>query len=268
MNIGLVLSGGGVRGVAHIGAIKALEEHGISPTHIAGTSSGAIVGALYANGLNHQEMLEFFNTLELFKMNKYARNKPGFIDSEKFYEGLKAYFPVDSFEALEKKLFVTTTEILEGKLKVFQEGELILSLLASASFPGVFSPVRIGDGYYADGGVLNNFPVEVLETHCERIIGVYVNPFEPTTMNQLRHSYNIVERAYHIKSANDSIPKFEKCDLVILPMELSNYGMFAFKKTNEIFELGYRIASELLDSISTTLFTDDTVEFTKNSEMI
>ena len=81
MNTGLVLSGGGVRGVAHIGAIKALEEHDIYPTHIAGTSAGAVVGALYAGGRNWEEMLDFFKTVELFTLKKYARNKPGFVDT-------------------------------------------------------------------------------------------------------------------------------------------------------------------------------------------
>jgi NTE family protein len=81
MNIGLVLSGGGVRGVAHIGVIKALIDYSIFPTHIAGTSAGAIVGALYANGNTWQEILEFFKTVPIFRINKFAMNKPGFIDT-------------------------------------------------------------------------------------------------------------------------------------------------------------------------------------------
>ena len=81
MNTGLVLSGGGARGAAHIGAIKALEEFGISPTHVSGTSAGAIVGALYAAGVNWPEILNFFKTISIFQTTRYARNKPGFINS-------------------------------------------------------------------------------------------------------------------------------------------------------------------------------------------
>src|SRR6056297_1530301 len=97
MNTGLVLSGGGVRGVAHIGAIKALGEFGIRPSHIAGTSAGAIVGALYAGGCNWEEILDFFKTTQIFSIKKYARSKPGFVDTEKFYDHLKSYLPEDNF---------------------------------------------------------------------------------------------------------------------------------------------------------------------------
>ena len=89
MNIGLVLSGGGMRGVAHIGAIKALEEHGIFPNHIAGSSVGAIVGALYAYGHSWDKILEFFKNIQILDLKKYALNKPGFIDAEKFYSNFK-----------------------------------------------------------------------------------------------------------------------------------------------------------------------------------
>ena len=100
MNIGLVLSGGGVRGVAHIGVIKALEEHGLFPTHIAGTSAGAIVGALYANGNTWQEILEFFKTVPIFRIDKFAMNKPGFIDTEKLYDGFRTTLKDDDFKTL------------------------------------------------------------------------------------------------------------------------------------------------------------------------
>ena len=93
MKIGLVLSGGGIRGTAHIGAIKAMEELGIVPTYVSGTSAGAVVGALYANNTTLPEILDFFKTIPLFQGNKYALGKPGFIDSEKFYEDFKKMLP-------------------------------------------------------------------------------------------------------------------------------------------------------------------------------
>ena len=89
MKIGLVLSGGGARGAAHIGVLKALEEHGISPSHISGTSVGAIVGALYAANVHWSEILNFFKTTSIFHTKRFAFNKPGFLDTEKFYDDLK-----------------------------------------------------------------------------------------------------------------------------------------------------------------------------------
>ncbi|MBT8394175.1 MAG: patatin-like phospholipase family protein, partial [Bacteroidia bacterium] len=171
MNLGLVLSGGGVRGAAHIGAIKALEEFSIHPTHIAGTSAGAIVGALYAYGYSCKEMNSFFKKVQILDFKKYARNKPGFIDSEKYYSIFTEYFPIDDFSILKKKLTITATDILEGTLKAFSRGELIKPIIASATFPGLFAPIKINDSYYIDGGTLNNFPVELVSDSCDTIIG-------------------------------------------------------------------------------------------------
>ncbi|EPR72379.1 UPF0028 protein YchK [Winogradskyella psychrotolerans RS-3] len=163
MNIGLVLSGGGARGAAHIGVIKALEEHGIFPTHIAGTSSGAIVGALYAAGVPWSEILTFFKTIPLFHTKRYARNKPGFLNSDNFYEDLKTYFPKDNFNDLKKPLFIPAANIIDGTSKMFSKGQLIKPIIASVSFPGVFTPTEINGQFYVDGGTLNNFPVEPLK---------------------------------------------------------------------------------------------------------
>ena len=102
MNLGLVLSGGGMRGAAHIGAIKALEEHNLYPNHIAGTSAGAIVGALYAYGYKWKDILTFFKGIQILDIKKYALNKPGFIDAEKFYPEFKKYIKNDDFSFLEK----------------------------------------------------------------------------------------------------------------------------------------------------------------------
>ena len=246
MNIGLVLSGGGIKGVAQIGAIKALEEHNIYPTHISGTSAGAIVGVLYARGVPWAEILDFFKTIPIFHVKKYARKKPGFIDTEKFYGDFKKFFPEDNFNILKKPLFVAATNVVKGTLKVFDNGELIRPVLASASFPGVFTPIKIDGTYYIDGGVLNNFPVEPLKAHCERIIGIYVNPLKTIRMEHLKHSYNVLERAFKIKSAAESIKKIPECDLAIYPEELCDYGAFDMYNTDAIFNLGYTATKELL----------------------
>src|SRR5690554_5127561 len=139
-NLGLVLSGGGARGAAHIGALKAFEENGISPTHISGTSVGAIVGALYAAGVHWSEMLEFFKSISIFNTKRFAFNKPGFLDTENFYDDLKVFFSRDSFDVLEKSLFITATDVVTGNLKIFSKGQLIKPVIASASFPGIFTP--------------------------------------------------------------------------------------------------------------------------------
>lgn len=249
MTIGLALSGGGMRGIAHIGAIQALEEQGIVITHIAGSSVGAIIGALYSYGYNSKEMLEFFRVIQILDFKKYALNKPGFIDAEKFYDAFHNYLKVDDFSSLKKKLIITATNILNGELQTFDSGALIKPLLASAAFPGVFAPVQIDDSYYVDGGVLDNFPVEQIREKCDVVIGVYVNGFLPVSMDDLKHSHNVIERAFKFKTVKEDLKKFDDCDIIICPKELSIYGTFDKKYLDTIYKIGYDNTNRILSTI-------------------
>ena len=249
MNTGLVLSGGGYRGIAHIGVLKALDEYGIKPSYVAGTSSGAIIGALYAAGYRYDKILKILEGIHIFSVYKYARKKPGFVDTEKFIDELAPHFAEDSFSSLKIPLFVTTTNILNGKLEVFNSGQLIKPILASAAFPGVFSPLRIEDQYYIDGGTLNNFPVDLIRGLCDKIIGVYVNPFRKISFEEVKSSFNVLERAYQIRSANNAISKFNDCDILVLPQGLHKYGTFSIKDMNPVVEMGYRSAMQSLKRI-------------------
>lgn len=246
-NIGLVLSGGGARGAAHIGALKAFEEYGISPTHISGTSIGAIVGALYAADVHWTEILKFFKTTSIFHTKRFAFNKPGFLDTEKFYDDLNVYLPRDNFDSLQKPLYITATNVLNGKLKIFSKGQLIKPVIASASFPGVFTPTEINGSYYIDGGILNNFPVEPLKKHCDKIIGVYINSLKKISIKDLKYSYSVADRALKIRAAYDSVTKFSECDLIISPEELGEYAVFGMSNTDIIFELGYAATIKALE---------------------
>jgi NTE family protein len=237
--VGLVLSGGGIKGVAHIGAIKALEENNISPYYISGTSAGAIIGAFYAYGYSPENILSFFKKLSLFSVSRYAFRKPGIINTDKFYEDFKVYFPEDDFGALKKKLFVTTVNILNGEIKIFKQNELIKPFLASAAYPGLFSPVKIDNEIYADGGILDNFPLTPLTDFCDHIIGVHTSPLTIIDHNKLKHSYNVLERAIKINFSKSSIEKFNKCDILVNPQELHKFGLFGMNNIYEIYNIGY-----------------------------
>lgn len=239
LKYGLVLSGGGVRGIAHVGVIKALEEHGIYPAYISGASSGAVVGAFYAAGYKTDEIMKFFLKTSLFSVRNYTVRKAGFLDTIKFYKLFKKYFPEDDFAALEKSLSIVTTNMITGKSKYFHKGPLILPLLASAAFPGVFSPIRIDDDLYADGGIVNNFPTEPLMSDCDKIIGVYAQPLKEVKAKDLKTSFAIMERAYYISRASKAWQKFNDCDLVISPNSLNQYGTFSMNRIEEIYQIGY-----------------------------
>lgn len=253
MKTGLILSGGGYRGIAHIGVIRAMEEAGLTPDFIAGTSAGAVVGALYASGISTEDMLGFFKGLQLFSIGNYAFGKPGWLDPDNFYESFRDFLPVDDFSSLKIPLKVTATNILNGELEIFQEGPLVRPLLASAAFPGIFAPVEIGEGYYVDGGVLNNFPADLLREEVGFLIGVYVNPFEEVQRTEIKNSITVLERVLKLKTAQESIRKFELCDLVVYPKKLRNYSTFLEKDLDTIFDLGYREAKKQIGEASPDL---------------
>lgn len=245
--IGLVLSGGGYRGIAHVGVLKAMEERGIVADFISGTSAGAMVGALHAAGYHWAEVLDTFEKMEVFSFRNYAMNKPGMIDSDKFYPTLNELFPEDQFEALKTPLFVAATDIVEGKTRFFHEGDLIRPILASMAVPGVFSPVEIDGNLLCDGGVTNNFPTEPLLSLTDTLVGVYVNPLEKITKDKLKSGLAVVQRAYFVIRAVTSQQKFSDCDILIAPSGLNHFGVLSRGDTQAAFQLGYAEAIKQID---------------------
>lgn len=248
-SIGLVLSGGGVRGMAHIGLIKALKEHGLEAQMVAGSSVGALVGALYANGNSVESMLDFFRKTPLFQYSFFAINKPGFIDTERYFSIFKGYFPKDTFESLEKPLYVVATDLLSGEEKVFNSGELILPLLASAALTPVFSPVEIEGILYADGGIMNNFPKEYLDEKVDFMIGSNVSIAAEIHKNDLRNSIQLAGRVTSLMIYASSKEKVNQCHLFIEPKELDKIGVLDKKGIENAFSIGYEHGCRAIEQL-------------------
>lgn len=245
--IGLVLSGGGVRGVAHLGAITFMEELGIEAEVISGTSAGSIVGGLYAAGHSVETIFDVFKSTSIFSWSNFTAKKPGIIDSDRFYPILKELIPEDDFASLKKKLYVTATDIINGIVTTFSEGEVIKAILASSAVPVVFSPVKIGESLFVDGGVLNNFPIEPLQGRCTAIIGINVHPIKAVTEKDIGSSISIMERLLRIAIYHQTRQKLPYCNIAISPPELANYGTFDRNHFDEIFEIGYNAAKKKRD---------------------
>jgi len=254
--LGIVLSGGGSRGLAHAGVLRALVEDGIEPDCVSGTSSGAIIGALYAAGHSAAEMLRFFEVANPFRLSRLALGKPGFIDGEKIAADFKQWLPDDSFEALHKPLFVTATDLVAGRLEIFSSGPLVRTLIASSAVPFVFSPTAIGDRLFADGGIVDNFPIEPLIGLCDKILGVYATPLREPLPNELDSTFAVSQRALEIGMYNASKRKFHQADYLLCPAELSLYSTFDTKRHAEIAAIGYRAARESMAEIRAHLGFD------------
>ncbi|MBT8384225.1 MAG: patatin-like phospholipase family protein, partial [Bacteroidia bacterium] len=125
-------------------------------------------------------------------------------------------------------------------------GELIRAFLASAAFPGIFSPVTIGDGMYADGGILDNFPVSPLKGLCDQIIGIYTSPIQIITPDKLRNSLSVLDRAIRINFSSGSLLKFSECDILIYPDALNKFSLFDRNHIDEIYQMGYQATKKKL----------------------
>lgn len=242
--IGLVLSGGGVRAIAHIGFIKVLLENNIVPTKVSGTSGGALVAALYAAGYPLEDMLTFFHETPLLKLSLYARHKPGIMDSDKYVDFFKKFFPEDSFESLKYPLTVTATNLLKGKLDYFNQGQLIKPLIASSALPLIFSPVEINNSIYCDGGVLNNFPIEPLKKECSVIFGSFVNPVSSIEKSEINSALKLLYRVYHVGLDANNVKKFKLCKYVFSPPGINNVGVLDSKSIEKAYKIGYEYAQK------------------------
>lgn len=243
--LGIVLSGGGHKGLAHAGALKFLNEVDIFPTIIAGTSAGSIVGGLYAFGMKPDEILSFFKSVSLFSWNHITFRKAGFLDANSFESYLKDIFKDRTIGDLEQELFITATDISRGRLRVFNQHTRVTdAILASSAFPGVFSPVLVQGKLYSDGGILNNFPVNIIQGRCDYIIGINVCPNVAVEETKLSSIKSVAIRAFEIMTSHNSNAQNELCDWYIEPRKLAEYTTFETNKSkmDEIFNIGYQEA--------------------------
>ena len=240
---GIVLSGGGARGIAHLGILKALEELGIKPSIISGTSAGAIAGAFYAKGFEIEEILSIIKNGHFFNFSNLNIVKQGIFSMKGFEDIYKTYFKNNTFEDLKIPLFVAATDILKGEINYFNEGELSNALLASSCIPVLFQPVQYKGNHYVDGGVLNNFPIEPLLGNCHKIIGINVNSINKEE-HQI-HTKNVLDRSFHLALNSANNHKFSMCDLYIEPPKMSRFGLLDLDKIDSIYSYGYQYGLSL-----------------------
>jgi len=242
----LILSGGGIRGMAHIGFIKALQEHGITIDRVSGASAGSLVGALFCNGNSTEDMLEFFKETPLFRYNYFSINKPGLIDTDRYYSVLKGYLMHDSFEELATPLHVAATNLQEGYLREFHSGPLIRPLLASASLSPVFSPVEIEGQLYADGGILSNFPLEFVADKAHRFIGSNTTELSSLSSKHLRNALQLTARVSSLMIYSRTKEKLQRCDFYIQPSGLKKIGFLDKSGIEKAYTIGYEEGSRAI----------------------
>ena len=275
--IGLVLSGGAAKGLAHIGVIKVLEEIGITPDYITGTSMGAVVGALYALGYTADELSEINSNAdwekllsdriplnkvifeEKYEYKRYILGIPirnykfklpsGVIEGqqlEKFFANYMWPLPeVESFDSLSIPFHCMGVDLISGKTIEFDSGNLAESIRASMSIPSIFAPESIDTMLLVDGGVIRNFPVEeVIEMGADIVIGVYVGFDEKVTKEDLFSLSDVLSRATVFYGIFDSKKQMELTNILLEP-NLQGLGASDFAKAKRIEILGEVAALEI-----------------------
>lgn len=244
--LGLVLSGGGARGYAHLGALRALTEHGIFPDVIAGTSVGSLIGVLYADGHTPDELFTYAKSIKLWELVESTIPRVGLFKATGIGAILRKHLRVKTFEELKLPMNVIAADIECGEVKVFNSGKIIPAITASCSVPIIFTPVEINGHHYVDGGLLKNFPVSVIRDQCDTVIGIDISPVVSVKYDQSMKY--VVERVMNYMVGANTVEERAACDYLIEAEDVSIFSLFDFKHVEQIYEKGYEAAAQYLDA--------------------
>lgn len=240
---GIALSGGAARGFAHLGVLKFLEEQGIFPEIIAGTSAGSIAGAFYADGYAPDEIFGIFSHTRIMDFLDISLPKKGLLKTKGLKKVLEDNLKSKSFEELKKPLFVCVTDLNHARAEYINHGNLIDAVIASCSIPVVFEPFIRSEITYVDGGVVNNLPVEAIRDKCKKLIAVNVNPL--TYQKEIKGVVGIMVRSFLLAASKDIAAKKQLADIYIETKKISAYAYYEISKSKEMFDIGYEEAESV-----------------------
>jgi NTE family protein len=259
IKIGLALGGGGARGIAHIGVLKVLEREGIKIDYLCGTSMGALIGACYSLGMTVEEIEQQVLKIrkrDLMKMVDLRHPKRSIIKGNKVYQYITSLIDDAEFSDTKIPFAVVTTNLETGEEEILEKGLIAEAVQASVSVPGIFPPVKIGDSYLIDGGVVNPTPIDVSKNQgADLVIGVdlitkrRVKLDNPGTIAALMQSYDIIRMMavkYKMQKAND-------CTVLIRPHVGGIVESFKFSEIPEIIKKGEIATEEMISEIKSRI---------------
>ncbi|MDY0082356.1 MAG: patatin-like phospholipase family protein [Ignavibacteriaceae bacterium] len=264
MRVGIAFGAGGARGIAYLLMIEALDELGVKPSIISGSSIGAVVGAFYAAGFSSKEMKEILNQLinpksdsvftfllksdivKMFTLFDPQFIRSGFIKGEKFQNYMKTNLKCSRFEELKTPLKIVATDYWKKEEVVFDKGDLLNPIKASYSLPGLFTPVKIKNRILIDGGAVNPLPYDLIKDKCDITIAIDVTALINKNGDELPTTFDSVFTTY--QTMQNSIIKerlkFLKPDIYIRP-EIYDVRVFDFLKADSIFHQAEPAKEEL-----------------------
>jgi len=248
--IGIALGAGGARGLAHILMLETLDELGLKPAYVSGSSIGAIAGVLYCSGMTGKELRELLNTLTVPERNSIKNvfnlkwldfimpkfDGAGLLKAENFINFLFGSISARTFEELDIPLFVVTSNFWTREEVVFKSGDLVSAMQASISLPGIFAPVLIDDKVLIDGGAVNPVPFDILPNDCDLTIAIDVighrtagPDLVPSMMEAIFNTFQIMEKSITRQKLRVVCP-----DIYIEPY-ISDVRVLEFHKAEHVF---------------------------------
>lgn len=278
--VGLVLSGGGAKGLAHVGVLKTLDSLGVRVDYIAGTSMGAVVGALYASGYTGQQLDSIIRStnFNLLISDKVPRNSKTFYErknSEKYvltlpFNNFKIQLPssisrgqnvfnllskltlnvsgINDFSKLPIPFYCVATDIQSGEEVILDHGNLAQAIAASSALPTLFQPVKLNNKLLMDGGIVNNFPVNgLLSKNLDYIIGVDVQD-DLLMVDELNSVSNIMLQINNFRAVEELNKKSKLLDIYIQP-DVDDFSIISFGQGLKIIEEGQKETLKFLDRL-------------------
>lgn len=253
--LGLALSAGGSRGVAHIGFLKALEEQGIKPDFIAGTSMGAVIGSCYAKGCSTDYMIEVIKKLkfgDIFDLSLNPIKNAALLRSQKMSKQIKKHLGETTFCELKIPFSCVATDLISGKIVVLggADEEVCSSVVASASIPSVFKPVQKDDKLLVDGGVLCRVPIDTVRNMGAQVVVAVDVLGEVRRCEKKPNVFTIMSRIFDIADSELTHykTKAQNPDLMIVP-DLGDMSQYKFKNIDSAIERGYQTGKEYASQI-------------------
>lgn len=214
--LALVLGGGAARGFAHIGVIKVLEANGIVPDMIVGTSAGSLVGALYASGMDAFELQRAGLALDESTFSDWTLAGRGLLKGEAIASYVNQQLKNQSMEQLKRPLAIVATDLRTGEPIVFQRGNTGVAVRASSAVPGIFTPVRIGDRDYVDGGLTHPVPAAIAKTLGADVVLAVDISAKPTS-KEPASTIDVLLQTFTIMGSRISQYELAKADILIRP---------------------------------------------------
>ena len=247
IKVGVAFGGGGAKGMAHIGVIKAFEEYGLDFDYVAGTSVGSIMGSAYASGMKSSEILKIAKSM---KTSDIRTSKVFFVPSKT--EGIESMirdnFGDINIENLKKPFSAVAVDIKSTKELCISKGNLAKAVAGSCCVPGIFQPVQFGDYLLCDGGLQNNIPANIPRFFdCDYVIAVDCNSTR-TYGTESTKTLDVISCALRILMKSNSIKGYLNADLTIA-CDTKKFKSTELEGIDEMVEIGYRNAIDMMPEI-------------------